>query len=190
MYYHASPVEGITTLIPHVSNHGKAQIYFSEKAENVLVYLSNAIEKYCKEVAFIPDQHYTKWASYGFTKEGILRVEEYYPNATEETYKGVSGWLYWVSELPNGKKLKDIPFVATSTEPVSVDGCTFIPDAYEALLQAEAEGKIVIQRYEENSPTKMDWIKRTIISEYESAAEQPDYRLFLEAKFADILKNK
>lgn len=187
MYYHASPVEGIKELKPHVSNHGTARIYFSEKAENVLVYLSNAIKKHCEEVGYEHQGPYTKWASYGFTKEGILRVEEYYPNATEETYKGISGWIYRVESLPNGETLKDIPFVLTSAEPVPVDGCLFIPDAYEAILQAAAEGKIVIQRYEENSPAKLDWIRRTIRSEYDSAANQPDYRLFLEAKFKDIL---
>jgi nicotinate-nucleotide pyrophosphorylase len=49
MYYHASQVGGIKQLEPRISNHGVPLIYFSKKRENVLVYLSNAIEKYCKE---------------------------------------------------------------------------------------------------------------------------------------------
>ena len=49
MYYHASPVGGIRQLEPRISNHGVPLIYFSRKRENVLVYLSNAIEKYCRD---------------------------------------------------------------------------------------------------------------------------------------------
>ena len=49
MYYHASSIGGITRLEPRISNHGIPLIYFSQKRENVLVYLCNAIEKFCKE---------------------------------------------------------------------------------------------------------------------------------------------
>ena len=49
MYYHASNVKGIEIIEPRVSNHGIPLIYFSKKRENVLVYLSNAVEKYCKD---------------------------------------------------------------------------------------------------------------------------------------------
>ncbi len=31
MYYHASPVKGITELEPHISNHGIPLVYFSKK---------------------------------------------------------------------------------------------------------------------------------------------------------------
>lgn len=44
MLYHASPTGGLTVLTPHVSNHGHPLVYFSNKRENVLVYLSNAVE--------------------------------------------------------------------------------------------------------------------------------------------------
>ena len=52
MYYHASQTPKIKELKPRISNHNKPLIYFSNKRENVLVYLSNAIEKYCKENNF------------------------------------------------------------------------------------------------------------------------------------------
>ena len=98
MLYHASPVAAIKTLIPHVSNHDRALVYLSEKRENVLVYLSNAVEKHCRETGFAWNAPWYKWASYGFTKDGLLLLEEYYPNATEETYKGVSGYIYQAEE--------------------------------------------------------------------------------------------
>ena len=50
MLFHASPIPNIKTLTPHVSNHGKSFIYFSSKPENTFVYLSNAVEKCCREM--------------------------------------------------------------------------------------------------------------------------------------------
>ena len=52
MYYLASQTEDIKVLEPRVSNHNIPLIYFSSKKENVLIYLSNAIEKFCKETNF------------------------------------------------------------------------------------------------------------------------------------------
>lgn len=57
MYYHASSVKGITRLTPQSSNHGIPLVYFSTKRENVLVYLSNSIEKYCVETGFSYGQY-------------------------------------------------------------------------------------------------------------------------------------
>lgn len=190
MFYHASPVKGIETLEPRISNHGIPQIYFSTRRENVLVYLSNAVEKHCKSVDYSHTGSYYKWASYGFTAEGLLRVEEYYPNATEDTYRGVSGWIYSLQELEQGEAMKDIPFAYTSRVPVKVEAVEFIPDAYEAILQAEREGKLVIKRYETASEANLQWIARTIPQEYDEAADRPEYQLFLKAKFPEILKNK
>ena len=44
---------------------------FSKKRENVLVYLSNAIQKYCIEQGFEYSGIWQKWAYYGFDKDGI-----------------------------------------------------------------------------------------------------------------------
>ncbi len=53
MYYHASQIKGIKVLEPKVSNHNIPLVYLSEKRENTLVYLINAIEKFCKEKSFL-----------------------------------------------------------------------------------------------------------------------------------------
>ena len=120
MYYHGSNTQGIKILEPRISNHGTPLIYFSEKRENILVYLSNAIEKYCKETNFTHDGIWTKWASYGFTKDGILEIQEYYPNATYETYKGISGYIYSTDNIPDIEKQKDIPYAYHTDKPVKV----------------------------------------------------------------------
>ena len=182
MLYHASPIPGIKTLTPHISNHGKPLIYFSSKRENVLVYLSNAVEKCCREGGFPHSGSYHKWGSYGFTKDGLLQLDEYWQNATQETYKGVSGCIYTVSE-EHLTPMSDIPFAYTSATPVPVDFCEFVPDAYQALLSAAEEGKIILTSYEQNSPRMLDWIKKTVTEEYESSVNSPEYRFFLKSKF-------
>lgn len=187
MYYHASQTPGIQVLTPHISNHGKPLVYLSEKRENVLVYLSNAIEKHCKSVGFNYHGIYRTWGSYGFTKDGILELSEYYPNAAIDTYKGVSGYIYSTATLAAYQKQSDIPYAVITEIPVAVQHCEFIPDAYEAIMDAVKNHRIIFKSYEENSAAKLNWIKQTIISEYEQSEEHPDYQLFLKAKF-DLLK--
>ena len=184
MLYHASPVKGIVTLEPRVSNHEKPLVYLSARRENVLVYLSNAVDKYCRETGFAWDGPWYKWASYGFTKEGILLLEEYYPNATQETYQGVEGYIYHTEHCRTAEPMKDIPNAYVSSEPVNVDECEFIPDAYEALLKAESDGLIVIKRYHELSDGMHRWLEKMIPQEYAKADRHPDYRHFLKNKFA------
>ncbi len=183
MYFHASPIKGIKILEPHISNHDIPLIYFSKKRENVLVYLSNAIEKYCKETGFVHSGKWTKWGSYGFNKDGTQRIEEYYPNALAETYQSVSGYIYMAEEITDSGFQVHIPDAATSSEPVFVKSCEFVPDAYEAILEAEAKGLISILRYEDNSPAKLEWIEKTMRKQYEDAINQPEYRYFIREKF-------
>ena len=183
MYYHASPVRGIKVLEPRVSNHGVPLIYFSKKRENVLVYLSNAVEKYCKETGFAYCGPWEKWGPYGFNPDGTQRIEEYYPNALADTYQGVSGYIYSAETITDSGFSLQIPDAATSCQPVTVTRCEFIPDAYEAILAAEREGLITILRYEDSSPAQLEWNFRTIREEYEAAADHPDYRHFIEGKF-------
>lgn len=186
MLYHASPVPNLTELSPKISNHMKPLIYFSEKRENVLVYLSNAVEKCCREQNFSHNGIYRKWGSYGFNSDGILILDEYWPNATRETYKGVSGYIYSVPGGIGIACLNEIPFVRTCDKPIPVAGCEYIPDAYEALLTAAAEGRIILTNYKDNSPEKNHWIRETISNEYRNAKGSPEYRFFLKNKFEFI----
>ncbi len=181
MLYHASNTPGIQTLEPRVSNDNVPRIYFSDRRENTLVYLSNAVEKTCRENHFPHVGKWQKWASYGFTKDGLLRFEEYYENALADTYKGVPGYLYAVEQSDAIKPLPNIRNAYYSEVPLPVVSCTFIPDALEALLEAERAGRIVITRYSELSDAMRDWLRKTTFDEYKTAA--PDYRFFLEQKF-------
>lgn len=184
MLYHASPVPDLNVLTPHVSNHGKSLVYLSAKRENVLVYLSNAVEKHCRETGFAWEGPWRKWASYGFTKDELLQLEEYYPNATYETYKGVSGFIYQVANHECAMPQEDIPDAYISEQSLTTVSCEFVPDAYEALLEAEAAGLIVIKRYAELSEGMRRWLEKVIPQEYAKAEDRPEYRHFLQSKFS------
>jgi hypothetical protein len=187
LFFHASQVANIMVLEPRISNHGVPLLYFSRKRENVLVYLSNAIEKYCKDTGFAYDGKWQKWGPYGFNKDGRQRIEEYYPDALEKTYKGVSGYIYSAAELCDSGFEPRIPDAATSSLPVQVTNVEFVPDAYEAILQAEGDGLITILRYEDMSEKMLEWNRRTIREQYASASDHPEYRHFLLGNFSGLL---
>ena len=189
MLYHASSIGDIRILEPRISNHGRPLIYFSRKRENTLVYLSNAVEKYCRETGFAHQGIWTKWGSYGFTKEGILCLQEYYPNAVYDTYKGMAGYIYSTELLRDGEEQADIPDAVITSHPVEVEHCEFVPDAYEAIMGAVDSGQIVLERYEDMSSNKLDWIRRTMLQEYENSTDRPEYRYFLSAKFPFVTEH-
>ena len=188
MYYHASPAGGITRLEPRISNHHIPLVYFSEKRENVLVYLQNSIEKYCRETGFSYDGPWQKWGPYGFNADGRIRLEEYYPGALEETYKRASGWIYRAERITPAELDIKNPGAAASSAPVDVAGAEFVPDAYEAILQAEKDGLLTIRRFEEMTDKERAWLQKVIAEDYEAADGHPDYRHFLEGKFPDIIR--
>lgn len=192
MYFHASQIGKIKTLEPRISNHNIPLIYFSDKRENVLVYLSNAVEKVCKEGRFTFDGLWYKWGSYGFEKDGRLRFEEYYPNALEDTYKGIGGYIYSCSKIDPYPKLDiKIPDTFITAQKTTVDNCEFIPDAYNEMINAEANGLITILRYNEfiSNIKRREWLKKTIIDEYRNNSAHPDYRFFLESRFSAIINH-
>ena len=183
MYYHASQTADIKVLEPRVSNHNRPLIYMSTKRENVLVYLSNAIEKCCRENGFAHEGKWHKWGPYSFTKEGLLCLEEYYPNALEDTYKGVSAYIYYSEKMPSVVEDIQISNAVATTEPVPVDGYELVEDAYAEILKAAEAGLIKLVRYEEQTEKKLNWIQNIMKSEYDGAANEPEYRFFIEKKF-------
>lgn len=125
---------------------------------------------------------------YGFEKDGRLRLEEYYPNAVEQTYKGVSGYIYHVDEIIDSGFELQISDAATSSAAVEVSRVEWISDAYAEILKAEETGKIAIERFGDVSGKKKEWIKKTIREEFISASDHPDYQHFLKGKFSELLE--
>lgn len=189
MYYHASQTPDISILQPHLSEHGRPLVYFSDRRENVLIYLSNAVEKYCRENGFNHNGAYQKWGPYGFDSDGILRIEEYYPHALEETYKNTSGYIYTCLSIPADAFQVNIPHAFVSNIPVKPSSCEYIIDAYEEILKAQNSDLIRITPYDEFIAKRRNWLERIIMSEYKEATEHPEYRFFLKGKFPEILED-
>ncbi len=185
-YYHGSPVKDIKVLEPRVSNHKVANVYLSDTRENVLVYLSNDIKRVCDETGYTYDGYYNTWASYGF-KDGKLEIQEYYPNATYETYKGISGYIYRVKDVKDIKAQDDIPHAYITQSKTVVDSAEYIEDAYEEIMKAVQAGKIYLLEYEDFMKEKGQWLEKTIIKEYKEATNPP-YKHFLEVKFPEYIK--
>ena len=142
-YYHCSPTSGLKILEPRkpVSFEKAAQVYMTTLLPMALMY---AIRNY----------EY----SYGYTKEGQIYYEEYFPNALETLYRGKSASLYLCA--PQCPKPTEIPNEMVSEHAVSIVGEIHIPDAYEALLEQERSGTLVIRRFHELSEAALHWIFR------------------------------
>ena len=188
MYYHASPIKGIKVLQPRISNHNIPLVYLSTKRENTLVYLSNAVEKFCKEKGFQHEGIWSKWGPYGFDSQGILQYDEYYPNALEEIYGGVGGYIYSCEKVEEDANFElKIPDAIVSRKEVSVVLCEIIDNAMTEILRAEKAGQIKIVRYKDFIAKRENWLCSIIQNEFSEAINHPEYQFFLKAKFAKYL---
>ena len=142
-YYHCSPIAGVTVLEPRKprSFEKPARVYLTTLLPMALMYSVKNYEY-----------------SYGYTKDGQIYFEEYFPNALEILYQGKSASLYLCG--PEKTEATRIPNEAVSETPVQVIRETRIPDAYEALLEQERLGALVIHRYQELSEKKLEWIRK------------------------------
>lgn len=141
-YYHGSPTPGLTLLEPRKpkSFDKPARVYLTTLLPMALMYT-------------VQNYEYT----YGYTKEGQIYLDEYFPNALEILYKGKSASLYLCN--PEKTETTQIPNEAISETAVPVIRETFIQDACEALLEQERLGTLVIRRYDELSEKMLDWIR-------------------------------
>lgn len=147
--YHASPVRGLTVLKPSVTQ------YFGKPEQVCLTRL--------KPMALLYGiKHYEY--TYGYTKDGRLYYEEYFPNALEELYRGKSASLY-VCAQRNGMELTRIPNEVVSSCEVDVEEEILIPDVCGALLDEERSGTLEIVRWNEVSERRREWIRRVQMEE-------------------------
>ena len=142
-YYHCSPTAGLKVLEPGkpASFDKPARVYMTTLLPMALMY---GVRNY----------EYT----YGYTNEGQIYFEEYFPNALEELYRGRSASLYICA--PETTEPTRIPNEAVCEKAVMVLEEIHMSDVYEALLEQERLGTLVIRRYEELSPKMLAWIRK------------------------------
>ena len=142
-YYHCSPIKGLNVLEPRQpeSFEKPAKVYMTTLLPMALMYTVQNYEY-----------------SYGYTKEGQIYYEEYFPNALEILYRGKSASLYLCD--PESTAPTAIPNEVVSETPVPVIDEIHIPDACEALLEQERLGVLVIRRYHSLAPKALEWIQK------------------------------
>ena len=141
MYYHCSPVSGLTWLQPRKPQHFEkdALVYMTTSLPMALMYGIRNFE-------------YT----YGYTKDGQIYYEEYFPDSLRILYEGKSASLYECA--PQVVNTTPIPNEVVSPLPVKVVREVRIPDVMLSLLAQEQCGALVIRRYEALSPRMRAWI--------------------------------
>ena len=142
-YYHCSPIPGLTILEPR-----KPQSFDKPKSVYMTTSLPMAL------MYGVRNFEYT----YGYTREGQIYYEEYFPNALEILYRGKRASLYLCA--PEEVSATRIPNEALSASAVSVISETVIEDVCEAMLEQERLGALVIHRYHELSQRKLEWIRK------------------------------
>lgn len=81
-YYNGSKTSGIRKLIPNYSLHGQKYVYLATRFEVALIYTANAIESFYDGNDFDKPDKFQPWYSYGFNKDKVPVIEEYYSAAT------------------------------------------------------------------------------------------------------------
>lgn len=142
-YYHCSPVGGLEVLEPRKPDafEKSAAVYMTTLLPMALMY---GVRNY----------EYT----YGYTREGRLHLDEYFPDALEILYRGKSASLYLCA--PESAEKARIPNEVVSEIPVPVLEEIVIPDVCEALLEQQRLGNLEIRRYEDLPEKMLEWIRR------------------------------
>lgn len=142
-YYHCSPICGLKILEPRkpVSFEKPERVYLTTLLPMALMY---GVRNY----------EYT----YGYNQEKQIHFDEYFPDELAVLYKGKTASLYICQ--PEATEATRIPNEAVSARPVPVLEEIFIPDVYEALLEQERLGTLIIRRHRELPEKMLEWVRK------------------------------
>ena len=180
-YFHGSSVSGLQELKPQVSEHGMPLVYLTSNPVVAALYTVRPVEKPFS------------WYPYSFS--GTTPVyTEYYPDALRDIYRGKMGFIYR-SRCEVELSLDDPTSVGcalVSRKPVTVDGYTCLADVYEALLEYERAGTLIIKRYETLTEKQRGLFEKMLteeIQKHKLKETDCDYGRFLQERFADVWEN-
>lgn len=175
--YHGSPIAGLKTLKPFLSEHGKPYIYFST---NPLVSLLYAVKPVPKPFSFYP---------YGFDSETVV-YSEYFENAFQKLYKGKSGYLYECDNICGLEQPTQISCAYTFNHELQIDRATEIPDLYAYFKEQERNGLFKIKPLNEIPKKEMQFILNELKKDISAhnLKQDPDHEMsiFIKTNFAEI----
>lgn len=194
MYYHGSKRGNIKVLKPNYSMHGEKYVYLTTNKAVALIYTVNAIEKFYEDNNLVKPSEFQPWYSYGFNKDKLPRLEEYYPDAIKETYSKKSGYIYVCKKPLKLENPTNIYCAYVTKENVEILEVIFVEDVYQELLEYEKLGLLEIKMYKDNTEKFQNMIEgyiRDDIIKYK-LLENPSnsYTIFLKSKFPHLFKQK
>lgn len=169
MLYHGSTLLGLAVIKANAKSHhsGKAVAYFTEDRCHALVCCRSRGENF---------------VTMGLREDGKQHYFERFPRQLETLYKGKQGCLYCLESAEGLCPTKAHTWESERDVPVS--RCQVIPDVYAELLREEAEGKLVIHRYEEIDPAEQKLHANYIRDHLE--AQGPEMAAFYRAHFSSL----
>jgi hypothetical protein len=186
-YYHGSKTRGIQKLIPDYSLHGQKYVYLTTSFEVALIYTVNAIESFYDENNFDKPDKFQPWYSYGFNKDKVPVIEEYYPDATRKTYENKTGYIYVCKEPKKFSNPTNIHNAIVTKEEVHINSVISIDNIYAKMLELEKKELLLIKRYQEMSKEYLKNIYKMIkqdIKKYDLINKPAhNYTVFLKSKF-------
>lgn len=178
IFYHGSPVDGLSELKPFLSEHDKPYIYFSTEPLVALLY---AVKPVPKPFSFYP---------YGFDKNGCVVYSEYFENAFNELYHGKTGYLYQCEDIKSAENPTVINCAYVCTRPVKVDRLTVIPDLYTFYQEQADKDKFRVKPRCEISEKEMSYVLDELRNDAEkyklSSNPRHPMSLFLQMHFSDL----
>lgn len=167
IFYHGSKKGGLTLLKPSLSSHQKELVYLTTSEVVACIYTVNAVESLFETKGLSYPLPFSPWYSYGFDKDKMPVLEEYYPDATKLTYKGKKGYIYTCERPAELDNITNIFCARTTQSPVKVLSCRVIEDVYEELKVYEKKGELILRSYSEVSEKTKNYIEGTIKKEIE-----------------------
>ncbi len=172
LLYHGSPVPGLKELQPSVTRYfGKPkQVCLTANLPMALMYGVKHFE-------------YT----YGYTKDGQIYYEEYFPDALREIYGGKAASLYRCA-FREDMEPTQIPNEVVTPRPVPVREEIAVPDVYQALLEQERLGTLRIMRYRDMTEKRLAWVREAeaqTIAEHNLLQEDNHFARYLREKYPD-----
>ena len=178
-YYHGSAIAGITRLQGYSKLHGSEElgVYLTDSIPYALFYIWDT------QRTGNSGKHVTAWM-----KKGIAYYEEQFPDQLQAFYQGVSGYLYGIEKCPTIKPVEGRDNMFFGTGDVEISEVVPIPDVYSQLLSWEAEGKLVVLRYREQTRERqnalVDMMAKSIVR-HDFYKEDMEKQSFMKKYFVD-----
>lgn len=169
MLYHGSIIKGLETIKANARSHtnNKNVAYFTEDRVYALICCRKREENF---------------VTMGL-REGKQHYFERFPNQLEVLYKGKVGYLYKIKN--NNHLVHTTMHTWESDSDVIIDECEVIEDLYQEILKEEAEGNVVIHRYDEIDPAEQK-MHANYIREHLDDENNAEYREFLIEHFSKL----